>query len=83
MTMHHGILVKITTHFFTSDPECNGDYCKVTVKLSGTLIREYGDAYHDNGAHKAEGFVDGYLWANRHSRQEIRVVRENIADYEG
>ena len=43
--------------------DCGGDYDGVEVIIDDVVVAEYGDYYHDKGAEKAEGFVEGYLFA--------------------
>ena len=51
----------VTAHYPKSDKEMYGDYYDVTINVAcGDMMlhMEYGDAYHDKGWEKAQGFVD-------------------------
>ena len=43
--------------------DCGGDYDAIEVIIDDEVVTHYGDHYHDKGAEKAEGFVEGYLFA--------------------
>lgn len=77
----HG--VTITTHFYKTDPEMWGNYAGVSVHATfpdGSVIaQDYGDAYHDRGYERANGFVDA-LTAIYGSK--FPVLRINLADRE-
>ena len=61
--------------------DCGGDYFDLEIlDENGVCIQTYGDAYHDNGSDKAEGFVDGVRYAN--SGEEIKIKYADIADRE-
>lgn len=71
--------LKIVTHYFETDPRFLGDYTSVEVHLDGVKVVEYGDAYHDKGQDKAQGFVDAVkaLVGEEH----LNIQHERVADY--
>jgi hypothetical protein len=65
-------------HYAEDDQGFHGDYFAVTLKDGlGEVIARFGDAYHDSGMEKADGFFLGAAWA---FGREIKVLRENVAD---
>ena len=48
--------------YATDDEDCSSDYYGVEILQDGKIIQEYGDAYHDNGREKMEGFFDALSW---------------------
>ena len=68
------------THYPKSDKKCWGDYWDVELQdEKGNTIAEFGDAYHDKGLDKAQGFIEGVSWAKG---VKINVIRKNVADRE-
>ena len=68
-------------HYAEEDTKFQGDYFAITLKDGlGETIAKFGDAYHDNGFDKLDGFVLGAAWA---FNRPVTVARENIADGEG
>lgn len=60
--------------------DCHGDYFDLEIlDENGTCIQTYGDAYHDSGNDKAEGFIDGVRYA---SNEEIKIEYKDVADRE-
>ena len=73
--------LRVVTHFSKEDPECAGDYWSVEVfDEAGKSIATFGDAYHDKGEHKIEGFLKGVAWLTGVSPA---VTREDVADIDG
>lgn len=68
--------VIIRMHFLKDDKSCGGDYNDVEVIVDGKLAVQYGDHYHDKGTEKAEGFVDGLIFAGLNPE----VKDERVAD---
>ncbi len=73
--------LKIVTHYFEEDSQFHGDYAGVEVLLDGAKLVEYGDAYHDRGLDKAQGFVDAVV--SLLGAANVAVTREQVADYVG
>lgn len=71
--------LQIIEHFAEDDEECGGDYWSVEVLADGVRVQQYGDDYHDDGASKASGFVDGYCFA--YPDCEL-LKKERVADGE-
>ncbi len=71
--------IKVLTHYFEDDPTFIGDYTSVEVFLDDLKVVEYGDAYHDRGAQKADGFVDAV--SHIYGADNCQVIREQVADY--
>ena len=55
--------IVIRTHFMRDDPKCEWDYTRVEVIIDGDIVRNYGDAYHDRGAIRADAFVEGFKFS--------------------
>lgn len=68
----------VTTHYFESDPEFLGDYAEVSISLDGKTLRVFGDACHERGRERAEGFVEGFSAA---TSEALTVERRQVADY--
>jgi hypothetical protein len=51
------VTVVVTTHYLKEDEDCLSDYCSVDISIDGIKIAEYGDAYHDRGREKSQGFI--------------------------
>lgn len=66
--------VQIIEHFDISDEECGGDYHYVTVNIDGIQVVEFGDHYHDKGAEKAEGWVEGFKYAAEDYEATVRIL---------
>jgi hypothetical protein len=64
----------VTTHFDVSDPGCEGDYIDVTIHVGRKLVAEFGDWYHDKGAEKANGFVQGLKYL--YPKLVVRLTRK-------
>lgn len=57
--------LKVITHYSKDDPKMIGDYTGVEIfkeETNGmfTLLKRYGDYYHDKGLERAAGFLQGY-----------------------
>ena len=62
------------------DDDFGGDYWDLEIlDENGACIKTYGDAYHDRGSDKAEGFIDGMRYV---SNEEIKVEYKDVADRE-
>lgn len=52
----------VTAHYPNTDPDMISDYYDIEIQVTlpeGRKIKKaYGDAYHDKGHEKTEGFVD-------------------------
>lgn len=72
--------LKIVTHYFRTDPQFLGDYTSVEIYLDAVKLVEYGDAYHDKGRDKAQGFVDAVTALV--GAENINMCHEQVADYE-
>jgi len=66
----------IVTYYMSDDPEFKGDYTKMEIYSGEELLKTYGDAYHDHGGEKVDGFLDG-LQAVGYT---IFLTRENRID---
>ncbi len=53
--------IEVITRYADEDPQCLSDYCEVQVWVNGEQRACYGDAYHEKGRERAQGFVDGVL----------------------
>lgn len=77
--------VTVITHFDKDeDPDCSGDYREIEIKIEDeftTWIETYGDAYHDRGKEKVEGFIDGLKYA--FGKRNVKVKYISVADWEG
>lgn len=63
----------------TDDPDCSSDYYGVEILQDGKIIQEYGDAYHDSGYEKMEGFFDALSWI--HGKKIVpKIVKESCFD---
>ena len=74
--------ITVTTHYQKSDTECGSDYCDVHIDVTVKDKRyhmDYGDAYHDKGHEKAEGFVDALKIV---FGSKFPVIRVDVADRE-
>jgi hypothetical protein len=71
------IEIKELHGYYEGDEEndCGGDYDAIEVIIDGETVAEYGDHYHDKGFEKAEGFVEGYLFA-LNKECKIKYTRE-------
>lgn len=49
----------VITHYCKDDPEFMGDYTSITVKKGDVVLAAFGDAYHDEGQAKLDGFIRG------------------------
>lgn len=74
--------IEIITHYSKDDPQCNGDYRSVDVKIDGKMIESYGDSYHEKGDIRAESFVEGVKWALEtiNEYDGIEVTQLDVAD---
>lgn len=72
------VIVIVTMHYATNDPEFTSDYCAIDIKIDGITLAEYGDSYHDRGRDKAEGFVD----ALKIFHPDWQIQHVKVADYE-
>lgn len=54
----------------------DGDYSGVRVIIDDKVLKEYGDHYHDKGAEKAKGFVDGYTYNLSESEYVVEEAHE-------
>lgn len=73
--------VKIITHYyydpeFEGEDQCNGDYAEVSIQVDGEEVRRYGDAYHERGEERAQGFID----AMEILFPRVKIIKEKIAD---
>ena len=69
----------VTMHYPKSDKDMYGDYYDVTINVAcgDTMLHmEYGDAYHDKGWEKAQGFVDALklLYGDKFPVLELRAA---------
>jgi|GEM_PF-6372807 len=72
--------VEIVTHFLKDDPECICDYTSVDILINGKRVEDYGDAYHDRGDEKVDGFLDALKFLG----VDLSIVkRTEVADCEG
>ena len=69
---------EVVYHYSKDDPEFYGDYREVDIMEVDTVIKTYGDYYHDKGAYKIEGFLDALIFMG----MEFTVIRSNIADWD-
>jgi len=51
------IKIEIITHFPTDDPDCDGEYYDVEVKMNRVVAAEFGNYCDDKGQDRAEGFM--------------------------
>ena len=70
----------IVTHFHRDDPKFLSDYAYVDVILDGKLAATWGDASHERGLERAEGFQAGVVAAL--NGEAVVVTRERVADYD-
>ena len=71
--------ITVRMHYSVEDPECGSDYYSIEIlDAAGKVLQSYGDAYHDKGWEKAEGFLD----AMRAFDLLDTVTREDVADAE-
>ena len=71
--------VEVRTHYFEEDPEYLSDYAEVSLHVDGVEVARYGDAGHDRGREKAEGFVTGLTHAWGEGSMQVRHTQ--VADY--
>jgi len=72
--------MKVVWHYEEEDKEFDSDYsCIDLFDEEGNLVWRFGDAYHDSGHEKLDGFIDGIVWA---TGEQVELVREQIADGE-
>lgn len=71
--------VRVITHYSVKDPECNGDYAEVSIRIDGVEVIRYGDSSHDKGAEKADGYVDAI---NQFFEGQYVIDYMDVADYE-
>lgn len=70
--------LKLVKHFPYG--EIRSDYEYVTIETeSDVIIQKYGDYYHDKGAEKAKGFLDGIYHFNK--TLEVKEVEIDDADH--
>ena len=76
------IEIKIVTHYGTDDLSCNGDYYQIQIFMNTgmgeKLVQTYGDQYHDKGADKERGFIDGV----KALTDDYTIEYVDISDYE-
>lgn len=64
-------------HFDKEDTDFGGDYHYITLfDNGGNQVHEFGDAYHDRGQEKLEGFIMGLRWLG----YEVILERKEVAD---
>lgn len=69
--------ITVTTHYGTDDPECECDYYEIVVTSGRKKIAHFGDWYHDKGADKLAGFIQGL----RLIYPDLEVKTRDVADY--
>ena len=57
---HHLLIEQVHDSDPSSGYGLKGDYVGVRISSNGKVIRIYGDADHENGLQKAQGFIDGF-----------------------
>lgn len=70
--------VERVTHYPDTDPECGSDYYDVELidRATGKQIVAYGDAYHDRGSEKMDGFLDALTKQNA----DLEIIHSDVAD---
>ena len=69
------------THYAEDDTGFHGDYYAVVLLDGlGEEIAAFGDAYHDKGLEKSDGFLAGAAYG---FGREIKVVERKIASGRG
>lgn len=58
------------------DLKFRGDYTKKEIYSGDKLLKSYGDAYHDNGNEKSDGFLDCLECLD----YTVNLTRENRVD---
>jgi len=67
-------------HYCKDDPDCGGDYSGIDLFDGGSKkIASWGDHYHDKGADRLEGFVEGVEYV---TGSEPVIEHEHVADAE-
>jgi ABC-type sugar transport system substrate-binding protein len=69
----------IITRYDKEDPDCGGDYAEVIIKEGKTVLATYGDAYHDNGQEKTQGFIDA---VRKLVDKDVDIDEIEVADWE-
>lgn len=71
--------LKAIWHYSVEDKEHITDYYDIELwdPYLERVIATWGDEYHDNGAYKLEGFIQGVEWMNGH---KVELEREDVAD---
>jgi hypothetical protein len=67
-------------HYFKDDTDCDEDYAKIELLHGKQVIATWGDSYHDKGAEKLKGFIEGVEWA---LGKQVTLIREDVADWDG
>ena len=54
--------VAVARHYAKDDTKCIGEYRWIDVTVDEVIVKTYGD-YNDRGKEKADGFIDGLMFA--------------------
>ena len=71
--------IETRTHYFEDDTSFLGDYAEVCVLVDGEEVVRYGDASHERGRERADGFVSGLLHA--WGPDNVTLSQTRVADY--
>lgn len=70
--------IAVLTHYGEDDKKFISDYYSIEIlNEDGKSIYFKGDNYHDKGAERIEGFIDGLKYG---LNEEIKIEYINIAD---